>query len=215
MKTLVIKGDIRSNTGKVSSKELRNEGKVPCVVYGGTDHIHFAVYSADLKALIYTPNTYLVSLEVSGKTITSHLKDVQFHPVSDEILHVDFQEIVAGKPVTLNIPVKIKGNAAGVRAGGRLAHRIKRLRLHGEAKDMPDFIEVDVEKLEIGQGIRVRDISVPNIEILDAAANTIIAVEVTRASQQAEATAPAAATPAKTAEPAKDAAPAAAPPKKK
>ncbi len=191
MKTLVIKGDIRSNTGKVSSKELRNEGKVPCVVYGGTEHIHFSVYSADLKALIYTPNTYLVQLELEGKKISSHLQDVQFHPVSDEILHVDFQEIVAGKPVTLNIPVKLKGNSAGVRAGGRLAHRIKRLRLFGSAENMPDFVEVNVEKLEIGQGIRVRDLSVPNIEILDAAANTVVAVEVTRASIQAEATAPA------------------------
>lgn len=191
MKTLVIKGDIRSNTGKVSSKELRNEGKVPCVVYGGTEHIHFSVYSADLKALIYTPNTYLVQLELGSKKISSHLQDVQFHPVSDEILHVDFQEIVAGKPVTLNIPVKLKGNSAGVRAGGRLAHRIKRLRLFGNAESMPDFVEVNVEKLEIGQGIRVRDLSVPNIEILDAAANTVVAVEVTRASIQAEAAAPA------------------------
>ncbi len=211
MKTLVIKGDIRSNTGKVSSKELRNEGKVPCVVYGGTDHIHFAVYSADLKALIYTPNTYLVQLNLGANNLTAHMKDVQFHPVSDEILHVDFQEIVAGKDVTLNIPVKIKGNAAGVRAGGRLAQRIKRLRLFGDASKMPDFVEVDVEKLEIGQGIRVRDLSVPDVKILDAAANTVIAVEVTRASLQAEAT-----TPAKS-EPAKDAAaaPKAAAPKKK
>ena len=188
MKTLVIKGDIRSNTGKVGSKELRNEGKVPCVVYGGTDHIHFAVYSADLKALIYTPNTYLVQLNLGANQLTAHLKDVQFHPVSDEILHIDFMEIVAGKEVTLNIPVKVKGNAAGVRAGGRLAQRIKRLRLHGIAENMPDFVEVDVEKLEIGQGIRVRDIDVPNVKILDAAANTVIAVEVTRASLQAEAT---------------------------
>lgn len=211
MKTLVIKGDIRSNTGKVSSKVLRSEGKVPCVVYGGTDHIHFGVYSADLKALIYTPNTYLVQLQLGAKVMTAHLQDVQFHPVSDEILHIDFQEIVAGKDVTLNIPVKVKGNAAGVRAGGRLAQRIKRLRLRGEAKNMPDFVELDVEKLEIGQGIRVRDISVPNVEILDAAANTIVAVEVTRASLQAEATTPGA---VKT-EPAKDAAAAAAPPKKK
>lgn len=191
MKTLVIKGDIRSNTGKVSSKELRNEGKVPCVVYGGTEHIHFSVYSSDLKALIYTPNTYLVQLELGSTKISSHLQDVQFHPVSDEILHVDFQEIVAGKPVTLNIPVKLKGNSAGVRAGGRLAHRIKRLRLFGNAENMPDFVEVNVEKLEIGQGVRVRDLSVPNIEILDAAANTVVAVEVTRASIQAEAAAPA------------------------
>jgi large subunit ribosomal protein L25 len=208
MKTLVIKGDIRSNTGKVSSKELRNEGKVPCVVYGGTDHIHFSVYSADLKALIYTPNTYLVQLNLGSNPLTVHLKDVQFHPVSDEILHVDFQEIIAGKEVTLNIPVKVKGNAAGVRAGGRLAQRIKRLRLHGLAENMPDFVEVDIEKLEIGQGVRVRDIKIPNINILDAAANTVVAVEVTRASLQAEAT-----TPAKS-EPAKEAGAAAAPKKK-
>ena len=211
MKTLVIKGDIRSNTGKVSSKELRSEGKVPCVVYGGTEHIHFSVYSADLKALIYTPNTYLVQLTLGSMVLTSHLKDVQFHPVSDEILHVDFQEIVAGKLVTLLIPVKVKGNSVGVRAGGRLAQPIKRLRLHGKAENMPDFVEIDVEKLDIGQGIRVRDLKVANVEILDAAANTVVAVEVTRASQQAEATPAAAKT---TGDATKASAPAAAPKKK-
>ncbi len=189
MKTLVIKGEIRSNTGKVGSKELRNNGQVPCVVYGGNDHIHFSVYAADLRALIYTPNTYLVQLELGDKKLQACLKDTQFHPVSDAILHVDFQEITPGKPVTLNIPVKVHGNAAGVRAGGRLAQRIKALRLNGLAENMPDFVAVDVEKLEIGQGVRVRDVQVPNVTILDTPANTIVAVEVTRASMQAEATA--------------------------
>jgi large subunit ribosomal protein L25 len=188
----------------VSSKELRSSGQVPCVVYGGTDHIHFSLYAADLRALIYTPNTYLVQLNLGSKVITACLKDKQFHPVSDAILHVDFQEIVDGKPITLNIPVRTHGNAAGVRAGGRISQRIKSLRLHGMADKMPDIINVDVEKLEIGQGIRVRDIKIDDITILDAPANTVVAVEVTRASQQAEATAPKAEAP-------KAAAPAAAP----
>jgi len=216
MKTLIIKGEIRSNTGKVSSKELRNVGRVPCVVYGGNELIHFSVYSADLKALIYTPNTYLAQLQLDGKVLAAHIKDVQYHPVSDEILHVDFQEVISGKDITLNIPVKVKGNAAGVRAGGRLVQPIKRLRLRGDAGKMPDFVEIDIEKLEIGQGIRVRDIQVSDVEILDSPANTIVAVEVTRAVIQTEETpavaaapAAAAATPAKT-EPAKET-----PPKKK
>jgi large subunit ribosomal protein L25 len=207
MKTLILNGEIRSNTGKVSSKELRSSGQVPCVVYGGTDHIHFSLYAADLRALIYTPNTYLVQLNLGSKVIRACLKDKQFHPVSDAMLHIDFQEIVDGKPVTLNIPVRTHGNAAGVRAGGRISQRIKSLRVHGMADKMPDVIDLDVEKLEIGQGIRVRDIKIDDMVILDAPANTVVAVEVTRASMQAEAT--------PKAEAPKAAAPAAAAPEKK
>jgi large subunit ribosomal protein L25 len=158
--------------------------------------------------LIYTPNTYLVQLNLGSKVLKAHLKDKQFHPVSDAILHVDFQEVVDGKPITLSIPVKTVGNAAGVRAGGRISQRIKALRLHGMAEKMPDIINVDVEKLEIGQGIGVKDIKVEGIEILDAPANTVVAVETTRASLT-EAAAPKAEAP-------KESAPAAAAaPKKK
>ncbi|MFM9944227.1 MAG: 50S ribosomal protein L25/general stress protein Ctc [Bacteroidia bacterium] len=182
MKTIVLKGDARTDTGKKATKALRSEGKVPCVVYGKNGNSHFGVYEYDFKNLVYTPNTYLVQLNLEEGKKLAKLQDMQFHPVSEAIIHADFMEVLPEVPLTITIPVKVVGTAAGVRAGGKLMVKIKKLLVKGMIKDIPDAIEVNIDKLEIGQNIRVGDISVKGLELLDTKANSVVSVMVTRAS---------------------------------
>ncbi|MFN5885392.1 MAG: 50S ribosomal protein L25, partial [Bacteroidota bacterium] len=116
MKSVAMFGYLRDGVGKSATKAIRNEGKVPCVLYGGSEHIHFSMYAADFKPLVYTPNTYKVKLDLNGKIYRAILKDIQFHPVNDSIVHADFQEINESKPVEMMIPVNLVGNSVGVRA---------------------------------------------------------------------------------------------------
>ncbi len=182
MKTIVLKGDARTGTGKKATKALRIEGKVPCVVYGKGGNTHFGVYEYDFKNLVYTPNTYLVQLNLPGAQILAKLQDIQFHPVSEAIIHVDFMEVSIDVPLTISIPVTVSGNAPGVKAGGRLIVKIKKLMVKGMIKDIPDAIEIKVDNLEIGQNIRVADISLNGLELLDTKANSVVSVSATRAS---------------------------------
>jgi large subunit ribosomal protein L25 len=161
---------------------LRSEGKVPCVVYGKSGNSHFGVYEYDFKNLVYTPNTYLVQLNLESGKKLAKLQDIQFHPVSEAIIHADFMEVDLGIPLTISIPVNVVGNAPGVRAGGRLMIKIKKLVVKGMVKDIPDSIEINVDKLEIGQNIRVGDIKLNGLELLDTKANSVVSVTATRAS---------------------------------
>ncbi|MCC6722566.1 MAG: 50S ribosomal protein L25/general stress protein Ctc [Bacteroidia bacterium] len=189
MKTIVLKGEVRNDLGKKSSKSLRNEGKVPCVVYGNNICKNFSIYEFDFKNLIYTPNTYLVYLNIENEKYLAKLQDIQFHPVNETILHADFMMVSHDKPVTLSIPVSLTGNAPGVRAGGKINLKIKKLLVKGLIKNMPDSISVNIDTLEIGQNIRVSDISIDGIELMDAKANTVVTCAVTRASMSNEAAA--------------------------
>ena len=182
MKTIVLKGDARKDTGKKATKALRSEGKVPCVVYGKSGNSHFGVYEYYFKNLVYTPNTYLVQLNLESGKKLAKLQDIQFHPVSEAIIHADFMEVDLGIPLTISIPVNVVGNAPGVRAGGRLMIKIKKLVVKGMVKDIPDSIEINVDKLEIGQNIRVGDIKLNGLELLDTKANSVVSVTATRAS---------------------------------
>jgi large subunit ribosomal protein L25 len=182
MKTIVLKGDARKDTCKKATKALRSEGKVPCVVYGKSGNSHFGVYEYDFKNLVYTPNTYLVQLNLESGKKLAKLQDIQFHPVSEAIIHADFMEVDLGIPLTISIPVNVVGNAPGVRAGGRLMIKIKKLVVKGMVKDIPDSIEINVDKLEIGQNIRVGDIKLNGLELLDTKANSVVSVTATRAS---------------------------------
>ena len=182
MKTIVLKGDARIDTGKKATKALRIEGKVPCVVYGKSGNSHFGVYEYDFKNLVYTPNTYLVQLNLAEGKKLAKLQDIQFHPVNEAIIHVDFMEVDLNEPLTIAIPVQVNGNAAGVRAGGKLTVKIKKLLVKGMIKDIPDAIDVNVDKLEIGQNVRVSDIIVKGLELLDTKANSVVSVTATRAS---------------------------------
>ncbi len=182
MKTIVLKGETRIDTGKKATKALRIEGKVPCVVYGKNGNSHFGVYEYDFKNLVYTPNTYMVQLNLEGGKKLAKLQDIQFHPVSEAIIHADFMEVSLDVPLTISIPVNISGNAPGVRAGGRLIVKIKKLTVKGMIKDIPDSIEINVDKLEIGQNVRVGDLNVKGLELLDTKANSVVSVSATRAS---------------------------------
>jgi large subunit ribosomal protein L25 len=186
MKSVALFGTARTEVGKVSTKALRTEGKVPCVLYGGTDHVHFYLYEPDFKLLVYTPNTYKVKLEIDGKVYRAILKDMSFHPVNDSIIHADFLEISDSKPVEIGIPVKLVGNSVGVRAGGKLVIKAKKLKVRALPSVLPDFIEINIDNLEIGKSIKVAEVTAPaGISLLDSPNNPVVSVNTTRAVQEA------------------------------
>lgn len=185
MKTIVLKGDVRKDSGKAATRALRNDGKVPCVVYGKSGNEHFSVYEYDFKNLVYTPNTYLVQLNLDNGKKLAKLQDLQFHPVSEAIIHADFLEVSVNEPLKIGIPVRINGNAPGVRAGGRLLIKIKKLNVKGLIKDLPDYIDINVDTLEIGQNVKVGDLNIEGVELLDTRANSIVSCTATRASLSA------------------------------
>lgn len=188
MKTLAMFGYLRDEVGKSSTKLLRNEGKVPCVLYGGkNENINFSMYSADFKNLVYTPNAYKVQLEIDGKIHKAVLKDIQFHPVNDTILHADFLAISEDRPVDMKIPVKFVGNSVGVRSGGKLIAKAQKLRVLALPSKLPDVIEIKIDDLDIGQSIKVAQITSPDYSILDSPNNPIVTIKTTRASQSAAA----------------------------
>ena len=181
MKTIFLKGELRSEVGTRTAKVLRTEGKVPCNMYGLADgNINFAVYQADFKNLVYTPNVYKVKIELDGKNYDAILQDIQFHPVSDMIIHCDFVAVDETKPVVMEIPVRVVGNSPGVRAGGKLVKKLNRLRVRG-------LIDVSIDTLEIGQSAKVAHVEVSGFELLDSPANAILSVKTTRALMQAAA----------------------------
>jgi len=185
MKSIAMFGYLRDGVGKSSTKLLRNEGKVPCVLYGGgRETVNFSMYSADFKQLVYTPNTYKVKLDVDGKIYRAMLKDIQFHPVNDSILHADFQEIDEAKEIEIGVPIKLVGNSVGVRAGGKLVVKSSKLRVRAIAGNLPDYIEVNIDNLEIGKSIKVGEIKVENMKIMDAVNNSVVSVKTTRAAQE-------------------------------
>jgi large subunit ribosomal protein L25 len=188
MKTILLKGESRGELGTRTAKALRSEGKVPCVIYSeGKEATHFAIYQADFKNLVYTPNVYKVRINLDGQNHEAILQDIQFHPVSDAILHADFMTVDANKKVVMEVPIRVVGNSPGVRGGGKLIIKINRLRVRGLIADMPDFIDVTIDALEIGQSAKVRQISIENLEVLDAQENAIVSVKTTRALMQAAA----------------------------
>jgi large subunit ribosomal protein L25 len=150
MKSITIKGSKRESVGKVATKALRNAGMVPCVIYGGETPIHFSAEEKAFKNLVYTPNVYTASLNVDGEKIPAILQDIQFHPVTDKILHVDFYQLFDDKEITMNIPVQLIGTSTGVLNGGSLRFTNRKLRVKALPANLPDFIEADISKLKIG-----------------------------------------------------------------
>jgi len=180
MKSVSISGSPRANVGKKDATALRNAKQVPCVLYGGKEQIHFAVLSADFKNLIYTPDVNVVDLQIAGKKYNAILQEAQFHKIYDHLLHVDFLEIIPGKPVTMNIPVKTTGTSPGVRAGGKLVKKLKTLRAKGLVEKMPDTINIAIDTMEIGHSVHVEDIIMDGITFLNAPNITVVGVETTR-----------------------------------
>ncbi|MFT5511615.1 MAG: large subunit ribosomal protein L25 [Bacteroidia bacterium] len=183
MKTIAIKGDLREGLGKSATKAVRANGQVPCVLYGQDENVHFTVYESDFRTLVYTPNTYVVRLDIGGNQVIAKLQDIQFHPTSEAIIHADFYALDLSKPVDLKLPIRVVGNSPGVRGGGKLQIKIRKLAVTGLIQDFPDDVEVSIEGLEIGKSVRVRDLSVPKIQLRDTLENTVVSVVVTRAAQ--------------------------------
>ena len=156
MKSISIKGSERESVGKKATKALRNAGKVPCVIYGGEKPLHFSAEELAFKDLVYTPNAHTVVVELEGsKKFDAVMQDIQFHPVTDSILHVDFYQLFKDKEVTMDIPVRLLGNSPGVRNGGRLLFRKRKLSIKALPDNLPDFFDIDISKLKIGGNISV------------------------------------------------------------
>ena len=186
MKTIEIKGSFRKELGKKSTKLLRKEDNVPCVIYGKEKNIHFHAHENSFKNLVYTHEAHLVKLSLDDKEYKAVLKDMQFHPVSDKILHADFIEIFDNKPVIISIPVKVLGDSVGVIAGGKLSIRRRTLKVKGLAPDLPEFLPVDITDLKIHQSVKVGDLSFPKIELLDPKISTVLSVATSRVVQKTE-----------------------------
>jgi large subunit ribosomal protein L25 len=186
MKTIEIKGTYRTELGKKSSKEIRKAGNVPCVIYGKEKNIHFYTHELNFKNLVYTPAAHLVKIILEDKEYGAVLKDMQFHPVKDNILHADFIEIHDKKAVVINIPIKVNGDSIGVIAGGKLSIKRRNLKVKGFANDLPEALDVDITNLKIHQGIKVGDLSYPGIELLDPKKSLVLTIATSRVAQKSE-----------------------------
>jgi len=187
MKTIELKGEIRQDVGKRSTKKARRSDQVPAVLYGQKEVIHFTTDLKELGFLVYTPNVYIVDLNIDGKKHQAVIKDMQFHPVTDKILHVDFLEINKEKPVSIRVPVQLHGFARGVQQGGKLKAEMRRLHVKGLIKDLPDNLDIDVTKLGLGQTIKVRDLTFNGLQMLDPRNTVVASVKLTRAAKGAAA----------------------------
>jgi large subunit ribosomal protein L25 len=181
MKSLEIIGFKRANLGKAESRQLRLDGNVPCVLYGGEDQIHFYVPTFLFRDLVYTPEVHVAKLNIEGDLYDAVLQEIQYHPVSEMILHADFLLLQDDKPVKLEIPVKLNGNAPGVVKGGKLQLKLRTIKVKALPKNLPDNIEVDISNLELGKSIKVGDVKVEGVEILNSPLVTIATVEIPRA----------------------------------
>ncbi|WP_286813176.1 MULTISPECIES: 50S ribosomal protein L25/general stress protein Ctc [unclassified Maribacter] len=181
MKSITIKGSERESVGKKATKALRNAGKVPCVVYGGDKPLHFSADELTFRDLVYTPNAHTVAIELEGKeTVNAVLQDIQFHPVTDAIIHIDFYQLFDDKMVTMNIPVRLQGNSPGVRNGGRLLFRKRKLAIKALPSKLPDFFDIDISKLRIGQNISVGSLLSDDFTILHPENQVVVQVKTAR-----------------------------------
>lgn len=180
MKTVSLSGSLRGNVGKKDAKSLRYEGKVPCVIYGGAEQIHFAADQSAFKPILFTPETFVIEINVDGKVYKTILKDVQYHPVGDHVLHADFYEVKADRPVVVSIPVKLKGTAPGIIRGGKLKLKLTHLMVKGLLANIPEYIEISVAKLNIGQSIKVKAVKVNELSMLNDPNAVVVSVKTAR-----------------------------------
>lgn len=177
MKVVSLSGSPRENVGKKDASALRAAGQVPCVIYGGKEQVHFSIDAIALGKVVYTPEVYKIEVEVAGKTYSTILKDLQFHPVTDAVIHADFLELIPGKAIKAELPVRISGNSIGVRNGGRLAVNFRRLQVMGVPENFPEAIEVDITKLRIGQDIRIQDVQTEGLTFLHNPKAVVVGVK--------------------------------------
>lgn len=196
MKSIQIKGSLRTETGKKATHELRKSNGVPCVLYGMQKDengkpvaTHFTVTTDELRNLVYTPHIYVVDLNIDGKVVNAIMKDIQFHPVTDAILHVDFLQINEENPIVMEVPVQLEGLAEGVKAGGKLSLQIRKLKVKALYNVIPERLVINVTSLGLGKTIKVGELNYEGLELLNAKEAVVCAVKLTRAARGAQATA--------------------------
>jgi large subunit ribosomal protein L25 len=189
MQTIKLNAKKRDDFGKKGAKAIRRDERIPAVVYGQGEPVNFSLDVADVKPLIYTPVSYIVELDIEGQKETAVMREVQFHPVEEKILHMDFYRVNDSKPVTIDVPVRITGSSEGVKMGGKLVQNKRKLTVSGLLKNLPDELTVDITELGIGKTIFVGDLKYDNLRLLNPATTAVCAIRVTRAAAAAAAAA--------------------------
>ena len=180
MKSVSMSGSLRENVGKKDAKAQRAQGFIPCVIYGGNEQLQFVVEETQFRHLLFTPEVKFVELEIGDKKFVAVVQATQWHPITDKLLHVDFLEVIDGKPVIIGLPVKITGTSPGVLRGGKLTKKVRKLTVKGLLKDLPEEIMVDISNMEINDMIKVSDLSVPNLTFIENPNTVIVNVASTR-----------------------------------
>lgn len=185
MKSITIKGSERESVGKVSTKALRNAGLVPCVLYGGNQAVHFSAEVIAFKNLVYTPNAHTVVVELNGTSYNVIMQDIQFHPVSDKILHIDFFQLSDDKEIIMEVPVKVTGTSPGVLLGGVLRLNQRRLKVKALPKNLPDFVEANISELQMGNKLYVTKLETNNFKLMHPDNTVVCQVRISRAAMKA------------------------------
>ncbi|MFR9650349.1 MAG: 50S ribosomal protein L25/general stress protein Ctc [Rikenellaceae bacterium] len=186
MKSIQIAAALRSEYGKKATKEVRRSESIPCILYGGGENVSFSISEKEAGKLIYTPSSFIVELDINGKKEKAVLREVQYHPVREQILHMDFFRVIEGKPVSIAVPVRLEGTAAGVKVGGKLTLSARKLVVSAMEANLPDEIVVDVTPLELGKTIFVGDLQQEGVKFVTPATTAVCAVRVTRATRSAQ-----------------------------
>lgn len=204
MRTVSLSGSSRANVGRRDAAELRAKGQVPCVLYGGKEQIHFSADEREFKTIIYTPEACVVEIAVNGNTYKAILQDAQFHRINDKLIHADFLQVVEGKPVSMDIPVKLHGQSIGVREGGKLVQKLRKLKVKGSINNIPQYIDIQIDDLAIGKSITIGDLKVDGVTFMHPSNISVVGVQTTRnvAAEETAGATPAAASTTATATPA-------------
>ena len=185
MKSITIKGSERENVGKKATKAVRDAGMVPCVIYGGNQPVHFVADERAFKDLVYTPNAHTVVVELNGTSHNVIMQDIQFHPVSDKILHIDFFRLTDDKEIVMEVPVKITGTSPGVLLGGVLRLNQRRLKVKALPKNLPDFVEASISELQMGNKLYVTQLEINNFKLMHPDNTVVCQVRISRAAMKA------------------------------
>ena len=185
MKSITIKGSQRESVGKAASKALRNAGQVPCVLYGGDNVLHFSAPELAFKNIVYTPNVYTAAIELNGKTYNAILQDIQFDPVTDKIIHIDFYQLHKDKEITIEVPIQIEGTSPGIMAGGTLRIVNRKLKVKALPDNLPDFVRVDISGLEMGNKLYITKLAQDKYKIMHPDNTVVCQVRVSRAAMKA------------------------------
>ena len=185
MKSITIKGSQRESVGKAASKALRNAGQVPCVLYGGDNVLHFSAHELAFKNIVYTHNVYTAAIELNGKTYDAILQDIQFDPVTDKIIHIDFYQLNKSKEITIEVPIQVEGTSPGIMAGGTLRIVNRKLKVKALPDNLPDFVPVNISGLEMGNKLYVTKLAQENYKIMHPDNTVVCQIRVSRAAMKA------------------------------